>query len=503
MDLTSASLLIKSIRRHGGRPAVLAAGHVYSYAEMDQASDRLAGYLQSLGLGRGARVALHLRNAVEYPIAELAILKLAAVRIPLNELMGRAELAYCLRHAAADVLISHADLPTPQNAPGEILAPHRISVPASGRSRTGETPWAEALDAAPIDQVLVAGASDTAIIQYTGGTTGYPKGAHHTYGRMGVCLLAHIVCGDIRSDEVMLLTTPLPHSAGFHMAAGFVQGGTIVLEERFDAARFADVCERHRATWTFAVPTMLYRLLDQLDAKTPQRLNLRTVVYGAAPMSRPRLEEALAKLGPVFLQIYGQTECPNFITTLSKDDHLDPSLLTSCGRPVPFVELRLHREGENAVGEIEVRSPYLLTEYYDDAAATASALADGWLKTGDLGYLRDGYLFLVDRAKDMIITGGMNVYSSDVESVLRQHDAVREVAVVGLPDDDWGEAVTAVVVPAGESSPAELRAFAKAHLSAYKVPKTIVFARELPLTTYGKVDKKRLRQTLAGSEGAG
>ena len=224
---------------------------------------------------------------------------------------------------------------------------------------------------------------------------------------------------------------------------------------------------------------------------------LRTIVYGAAPMSRPRLEDALARFGPVFVQIYGQTECPNFITSLGKEDHLHSRLLASCGRAVPFVELRTRQtDPETSVGEVEVRSPYLMTEYFRNPDATAEALGDGWLKTGDLGHIDDGYLFLVDRAKDMIITGGMNVYSSEVEAVLRKHASVAEVAVVGLPDDDWGEVVTAVVVPAGPASAEELRLFARANLSAYKVPKTVAFRVELPLTNYGKVDKKRLRLDL-------
>ena len=166
---------------------------------------------------------------------------------------------------------------------------------------------------------------------------------------------------------------------------------------------------------------------------------------------------------------------------------------------MPFVELRIHSEdADAAVGEIEVRSPYLLVEYFRNEAATAEALKDGWLRTGDLGYLEDGFLFLVDRAKDMIITGGMNVYSSEVETALRKHASVAEVAVVGLPDDDWGEVVTAVVVPAGQTSADELRLFAKSSLSAYKVPKSVVFMTELPLTNYGKIDKKRLRLALQG-----
>lgn len=492
---TSASLLIGAIRRHGPRTALVVGEQTLTYAELDALSQRLAGYLSEQGLGRGARIALHLRNSVEYVVAELAILKLAAVRIPLNELMGRPELAYCLQHAEAQVLIAHAGLPQPEARDGA-PALLRISVPDDGSARPGEIAWEEAIAAAPLGALVVATPDDTAILAYTGGTTGHPKGVRHSYGRMGINLLAHVVCGDVRSDEVMLLTTPLPHSAGYHMAACLLQGGVTVLQSRFEAAGFLAACARHRATWTFAVPTMLYRLLDSMGEDAPDVSSLRTVVYGAAPMSRPRLEEALAKLGPVFLQIYGQTECPNFITSLSKEDHLDPALLASCGRAVPFVEVRTAPSAEAPVGEVEVRSPYLLLEYFRDAEATAAAVDDGWLRTGDLGYLDNGYLFLVDRAKDMIITGGMNVYSSEVETALRQHEAVREVAVIGLPDADWGEAVTAVVVRDGDASPAALRAFAKSRLSAYKVPKTIVFADDLPLTAYGKVDKKRLRQDL-------
>lgn len=495
---TSASLLIGAIRRHGARTALVVREQSLTYADLDALSDRLAGYLSQRGLGRGARVALHLRNSAEYVVAELAILKLAAVRIPLNELMGRSELAYCLRHAEAQVLIAHAGLPQPE-ATGDAPPVLRISVPDEMPVRPGEIAWDEAMAAAPLGALIVAAPDDTAILAYTGGTTGHPKGVRHAYGRMGINLLAHVVCGDVRSDEVMLLTTPLPHSAGYHMAACLLQGGATVLQPRFEAAGFLEACARHRATWTFAVPTMLYRLLDAIGDDTPDVSSLRTVVYGAAPMSRPRLEEALAKLGPVFLQIYGQTECPNFITTLSKDDHARPELLTSCGRPVPFVDVRIARDQDDDadVGEVEVRSPYLLEEYFRDPKTTDASLREGWLRTGDIGFLKDGYLFLVDRAKDMIITGGMNVYSTEVEAALRAHPAVAEAAVIGLPDADWGEAVTAAVVARGSVAEAELKTFSRGRLSAYKTPKRILFLDQLPLTAYGKIDKKELRRRLS------
>jgi fatty-acyl-CoA synthase/long-chain acyl-CoA synthetase len=351
---------------------------------------------------------------------------------------------------------------------------------------------------APLAQYPVAAPNDTALLAYTGGTTGKPKGVRHLYGRMAINIFAHVVCGDIRSEEVMLLTTPLPHSAGYHMSACLLQGGRVVLAEVFEARSFMQLCQQERATWTFAVPTMLYRLLDAMEHCDADLTSLRTIIYGAAPMSRPRLEQALERLGCVFIQIYGQTECPNFITALTKEDHLNTHLLASCGRAVPFVDVRI-RPGDQgeAVGEVEVRSSYLLIEYYSDRSATDSALHDGWLRTGDIGYLDEGgYLFLVDRAKDMIITGGMNVYSSEVETVLREHADVRDVAVVGMPHSDWGEAVTAVVVIAGSATAEDLRQFARQRLSAYKTPKSVVLTEALPLTPYGKIDKKKLRAEL-------
>jgi fatty-acyl-CoA synthase/long-chain acyl-CoA synthetase len=280
------------------------------------------------------------------------------------------------------------------------------------------------------------------------------------------------------------------------MVAGFLQGAHVVIERRFEPQRFFELCSETHVTWTMMVPTMLYRLLDHPAAGGPTHGSLKTIVYGAAPINRERLEEGLRKFGKVFLQIYGQTECPNLITTLSKDDHTNPRLLTSCGRAVPLVDVRLRPDGDSGAGEVEVSSPYLLTEYFRDPVATRDALHDGWLRTGDLARLEDGYLFLVDRAKDMIISGGMNVYSTEVETVLRQHPGVREAAVVGLPHPDWGEAVTAVVIANHGADAEAIRQFAKARLSAYKVPKSVHIVAELPLTQYGKIDKRRIRALL-------
>lgn len=491
---TSSRLMLAALRRHATRTAVTVAKQCWTYAQIDELSDRLAGFLAVRGVGPGVSVAVHLRNGCEYVVAEFAILKLAAVRVPLNELMGVPELGYCLEHSSARVLITNADLPKAervQNGLIEII----VGLDAGQQVSSEQFSWSAAIASQPLTEPIAAQGNHTAIIAYTGGTTGRPKGVRHTYGRMAWNLFSHINCLDIRAEEVMLLTTPLPHSSGYHMVAGFLQGAHVVIEPKFDPDRFFELCRELGVTWTMMVPTMLYRLLDHHAAGSADHETLATIVYGAAPINRARLEEGLAKFGKVFLQIYGQTECPNLITTLSKDDHTNPDLLASCGQAVPLVELRL-RPDESGAGEVEVRSPYLLTEYYRDPIVTGEALRDGWLKTGDLARLENGYLFLVDRAKDMIISGGMNVYSTEVEGVLREHPNVQEAAVVGIPHADWGEAVTAVVITVAGSDPEDIRQFAKARLSAYKVPKNVHVIAEMPLTQYGKIDKKRIRAML-------
>lgn len=503
LEPTSAQLLLAGLRRHAVRPALTADGQTLSYADLDALSDRVARFLAGHGVGRGIAVALYLRNGAEYVIAELALLKLAAVRVPLNELIGGPELAHCLAHSGARLMIADADLAraVPSNP-----ARTDVLVGCSGADLPANSVrWDDAVASGDRFEATIAAADDTAIIAYTGGTTGRPKGVRHSYGRMAWNLFSHVNCLDIRREEVMLLTTPLPHSSGYHLAAGLLQGAHIIVERRFDPDRFFALCRDMGVTWTMMVPTMLYRLLDHPAAGSQDHARLATIVYGAAPISRPRLEQGLQAFGNVFVQIYGQTECPNLITSLGKEDHLQPALLSSCGRPVPLAELRLRtataetataRTGDAETGEVEVRAPYLLTEYFGDAPATRAAVIDGWLSTGDLGRIENGYLFLVDRTKDMIISGGMNVYSTEVEAVLCEHAAVREAAVVGLPHADWGEAVTAMVVAHQKVSVEEIRRFAKVRLSAYKVPKFVHFVDRLPLTRYGKIDKRGVREQL-------
>lgn len=493
-----ADLLLSALRHHGNKPAIVTNTRSLTYAELDRESDLLAKYLQMQGVQPGDRIALHLRNCCEYVVGDIAILKLGAIKVPLNELMGAEEISYCLEHSGTSVLVRHESLKLPATMPTSVSV--RIDLPEG--CKTSPWPIIEEANSSPFNRVPVD-SSDTAMIAYTGGTTGKPKGVVHSQFTLAVNQFAHIVCGEIESDECMLLTTPLPHSAGYHLQACLIQGGKVIIDDQFAPQRFIETCQSYNVTWTFAVPTMIYRLLDHLSTLQQPAPSLRTFVYGAAPMSVERLNASICAFGPIFIQLYGQTECPNFITRLSKEDHENERLLASCGKPVPFVEVTIRNEGsdDNEVGEIEVSSPYNLIEYFDNPEATKSTLVDGKLRTGDLARLdEDGFVFLIDRAKDMIITGGMNVYCVEVEQVIRRHPLVRDAAVVGLPDSDWGERVVAAVSTYENVDAESIRQFARERLSGYKSPKEVHILDTIPLTAYGKIDKKALRKTLSPAE---
>ena len=488
------ALLQGALRRHAERVALVTPERAWRYAELDERAGRLAGGLLEMGLGRGDRVALLLRNGVHYAIADLALARVGLVKVPLNDLLSKSDVAYALEHSGASVVLVHASLrPLLSDATGVriVVVPEDAS-PGDARSfdRLCQSESAPPHPAAP---------EEPALIMYTGGTTGRPKGIVHTAGALGTNLLTHVLAGEIRFGERMLLCTPLPHSAGFFLQAGLLQGATVFVTPRFDPDELLRAVEEHGISWTFMVPTMIYRLLEVLREGAHDTSPLATIVYGAAPMAKARIQEALERLGPVFLQLFGQSECPNFATTLAKEEHLDPELLASCGRPVPGVEVRVADErgdplAAGEVGEVLLRAPYTLFEYYRAPELTEQAYAGEWLRTGDVGFLaKTGHLFLVDRKKDMIITGGMNVYSSEVEQVLALHPSIATAAVVGVPDDDWGEAVHAFVV-ARESVEADaVIAFCRDRLAKYKVPKGLTLVEALLTTPYGKVDKKALR----------
>ena len=357
-------------------------------------------------------------------------------------------------------------------------------------------------------------ADDLAMIVGTGGTTGRPKGVMLT-GRNLETMTAPTLMGyPFRGRPRYLALAPLTHAAGVLCFPVLASGGGVIIMPKPDVGDFLRLIEKHRVTHTFLPPRLIYLLLGHPALDTTNLTSLQCFWYGAAPMSATRLEEAITRIGPVMAQLFGQTEAPMMISMLPPAEHFDADggiardRLGSAGRPAPLVTVaimdadgRLLAHGER--GEIVVRGSLVMAGYYRDPAATAQASRFGWHDTGDIGYLDDdNYLFIVDRLKDMIITGGFNVYSAEVEQALMQHPAVRDCAVVGLPDDKWGERVTAVIEPSADVQPDELVAFVKTRIGSVKAPKQVELWQELPRSRLGKVLKAEVRAHLVRDQGS-
>ena len=495
-------------------PAAVAAGAELADAVSIDGAVLSRSDLVGAATSVAERVAAAQRVAVlatPSPTTVLAIIGCLIAGVPVVPVpadVGVAERRHILADSGAAVAIvdeAHSDLAL---ATGGALG----TVIVVDGARPGTLEWDDVLarpvPAGPPD--VTVGPSDRALIAYTGGTTGRQKGVQHSQASLSMDLMAHLIEMELSDRECLLLSTPLPHSAGYLMQAGLLKGARIVLEPRFDVDAVLDRLADDGVSFTFMVPTMIYRLLDRIaERPSVSAPALRTIMYGAAPMAVERLRQGLRLLGPVFVQLYGQTEAPNFLTRLSREDHDPdrPELLRSCGRPATMVEIEVRDDAgrplpDGEVGEICARAPYLMDGYLGLPDATAKALRDGWLHTGDIGVRRDGYVFLLDRANDMLITGGMNVYSTEVENALVRAPGVAAVAVVGVPHADWGEAVVAFVVPAaGRSDDLDtvlLTELCTRELAAYKRPKAYQTVAELPTTAFGKVDKKALRASWPG-----
>ena len=346
----------------------------------------------------------------------------------------------------------------------------------------------------------------------TGGTTGRPKGVMLTAANIETMSALTLMSYPFQPRPRYLALAPLTHAAGVLCFPVLSLGGEIVIMGKPDLTDFLALVERHRITHTFLPPTLIYMLLDHAALETTDTTSLQCLWYGAAPMSASRLEEALTRLGPVLGQLFGQSEAPMMISTLAPADHFraDGSLaierLSSAGRPTPLTTVAImddegHLLGHGQRGEIVARGSLIMAGYYKNPDATAEASRYGWHHTGDIGYLdEDNYLYIVDRAKDMIITGGFNVYSAEVEQVLLAHPAVQDCAVIGLPDDKWGERVTAVVqLRAGQAvTSKEVYNFVKERLGSVKSPKQVEVWPDLPRSKVGKILKTEVKAQLQG-----
>jgi acyl-CoA synthetase (AMP-forming)/AMP-acid ligase II len=353
---------------------------------------------------------------------------------------------------------------------------------------------------------------------YTGGTTGVPKGAIHTHDSiMSVLMNLQAEFWRLQKSDVFLSGGSLAHANGFRFMVCFLQGAKFIIPDHFDPKDILETVEREKVTMVSTVPTTLIRLCSYPDIKKYNVESLRMVTYGAAPMPTDKLKDAIKIFGQRLTQSYGQAEALMAISRLPADEHIlegsekEVGRLASAGWPYSTNEVRIVdpqdkevKRGE--IGEIVVRGKIVMKGYWQKPEATAEALKDGWIHTGDLGTMdEEGYIYLVDRKKDMIISGGYNIYAREVEDVLHSHPAVSEAAVIGVPDESWGEAIKAMVLlkPGQSVSEAELIKFCKERLASFKKPKSIEFVSALPRTAAGKISKKDLRAPYwAGQERA-
>lgn len=344
-------------------------------------------------------------------------------------------------------------------------------------------------------------------LTYTGGTTGKPKGVIGTVGSITAMTSIQLAEWEWPESPKFLMCTPLSHAGAAFFVPTIVKGGQLVVLTKFDPAEVLRVIEEQKITATMLVPSMIYALMDHPDSHTRDLSSLETVYYGASAMNPVRLQEAIDRFGPIFAQYYGQSEAPMVITYLAKGDH-DAKRLTSCGRPTLFARVALLGDdgapvAQGEVGEICVSGPLLSGGYWKLPEATADTFKDGWMHTGDLAREdEDGFYYIVDRTKDMIVTGGFNVFPREVEDVIAEHPSVAQVCVIGTPDEKWGEAVTAVVVlrPGVDSDAAavatmtaEIQSAVKERKGSVQSPKQVIVTESVPVTALGKPDKKAVR----------
>ena len=499
-------LLIDGLNRYNNEPCLFLGDKVASYADVRRSTSQLVQALQSKGLGKGNRIAVISGNRPEV-LSNIAAMQIAGcIGSPLHPMGSLEDHSYVIEHAEIHALVFDSSLFAERAAELQARFPS-LQLLGFGPTDVGEDYLALAESFEP--QALIApdvDPEDVSSITYTGGTTGKPKGVLSTYRATSYMTMIQMAEWEFPDQLRMLIATPLSHAAAAFFIPVLQRGGAFYVMQGFSPDEFYNMVEQHRITATMLVPVMLYFLLDAERSQSADMSSMETIFYGASPMSPARLQEGIERWGKIFYQFFGQSEAPMVLANMKREEHdlSRPDRLSSCGRPAPWVRMALLDDNNQPVaagepGEICVRAPLVMKGYKDMPEQTAEATAGGWLHTGDIGRLDDeGFLYIVDRKKDMVVSGGFNVFPREVEDVLSAQSAVAQVAVIGVPDEKWGEAVKAVVVlkPGVESSEALTAALIDAVKDAkgsVQAPKTIDYAESIPLTAIGKPDKKTLR----------
>ncbi|QFT99329.1 Long-chain-fatty-acid--CoA ligase [Roseovarius sp. THAF8] len=484
-----AHWLQRQAEGRGTAPALFhGTRRVADYAGFHSRAAAFAGGLVARGIGPGDRVAVFMANHPDYLVALYGSWIAGAVAVPVNARLHGQEVAWILDNAEASLCIATgAQARALEGAACPVASPDEI-----------------AGDALPL---VSRTPSDLAWLFYTSGTTGRPKGVQITHRMLQTMSLTYLASVDaVSAEDATLYAAPMSHGAGLYSLVHVLMGTRHAVPESggVDPGEILDLAGHFGRMHLFAAPTMVRRLTDHARQHGRDGTGLRSVIYGGGPMYVADIEAALDVFGPVFIQIYGQGEAPMAITSLSRADVAARRALATVGRAQAGVELRVgdaagHPLPPGAVGEIMVRGDVVMPGYWRNRAATAETLRDRWLMTGDMGCLdASGYLTLQDRSKDVIISGGQNIYPREVEEALLTHPDVSEVAVVGRPSDEWGEEVVAFVVPVGETlDEAALDAHCLDRIARFKRPKVYVAVDELPKNNYGKVVKTTLRARLS------
>jgi long-chain acyl-CoA synthetase len=513
-DRTLLDALKRHLRDRADMPAYRWGSRTWTFADLEHDTNRLANALAAQGVARGDRVALLTKHHVPCMLLTLAALKLGAVAMPVNWRLAPAEAEYIISHGQARLLLVDEGFAAPFVARGGLKLPEGCKVLCTERPMgdvAGFEDWYQG--ASSEFEAVDADTDDSALQLYSSGTTGLPKGVVLTH--RGLLSTSRVVSSEWHFGPDGALGNPLPtfHVAGMTMLLlTLYTGGVTCAYSDFDPAGFIDSIRTQRITHSFVVPAMLLFMLQSPAAKTGDYSSLKLLAYGGSPISDTVLQQAMETFQCDFLQVYGLTEVSGPATFLSQDDHRrashDPSLLRSAGRPIGNCAMRIvdpvtgQDLPEGETGEVWLETVRNLKEYWRDPEATRRVFPEGrnerggWFRTGDGGYVKDGHLYINDRIKDMVISGGENIYPAEIENLLMKHPAVADGAIIGVPDPTWGEAVKACVVlrPGAQASEREIIDWMRERLAHYKCPKSIDFVDALPRNPSGKILKRVLRE---------
>ncbi len=506
------SYMTRAARHYPQNKAAVFEEKKFTYEELNKRTDSFAKALKNLGIKKGDRIGILQKNSHCFLETLFACFKVGACAIPMNFRLHPDEVAYHLNDARAAAVVFSGEFNEALRSIAQKITHTRHHI-CLQNPLEGQLDYEQILseNETPFDQTVEVSDDDLAWLFYTSGTTGKPKGAMLTHSNLVATSVGW--CADLmhlEPEDVALQAAPLSHGGGIHAIAVVAKAGNNVILDGWKPKEVLKCIEKYRVTNTWAVPTMIKMLITEPDFGDYDLSSLKWVVYGGSPMYVEDLKTAIRKIGPVFVQIFGQGESPMTGTFMRKQDHVidggpeTEQRLLSAGIARTDMEVKiLDEEGQEMPygekGEIALKGPAVMKGYWERPEETEKTLKEGWLHTGDVGYMdQKGYIYIVDRFKDLIISGGANIYPRELEEVIVQHPDVQEVAVIGVPDEFWGESVKAcVILKPGKTATAEdIISFCAQNMASYKKPKSVEFLEELPKSNYGKVLKRTLRENL-------